>query len=57
MTDLDLRGIDRYIVARGMAMVRYEIFGARGNASELLSLDLEEVVKRYDSGKLDSRVG
>ena len=57
MTDLELGGIDRYIVVKGMAMARYEAFGATGNASELLSLDLEEMVKRYDSGKLDSRVG
>jgi fructose-bisphosphate aldolase class II len=45
------------IVTKGMAMARYEAFGATGNASKLLSLDLEEMVKRYDSGKLDSRVG
>ena len=45
------------IVAKGMAMVHYEAFGATGNASELLLLDLEEMVKRYDSDNLDSCVG
>ena len=37
-------------------MARDEAFGATGNASELLSLDLEEMVKRYDIGELDPRV-
>ena len=44
------------IVAKGMAMVRYEAFGTAGNASKLRSLDLEEMVKRYDSGELDPTV-
>ena len=56
MTDLDLGGIDRCILARGMPMACYEAFGAAGNASKLRSLDLEEMVKRYDIGELDPRV-
>ena len=36
-------------------MARYETFGAAGNASNLRWLDLEEMVKRYDSGELDPR--
>ena len=55
MTDLDFGSIDRFIVARGMPMARYETFGAAGNASNLRWLDLEEMVKRYDSGELDPR--
>ena len=53
MTDLNLGGIDRYIVARGMPMACYEAFGTAGNVFKLRSLDLEEMVKRYDSGELD----
>ena len=56
MTDLDLGSVDRYIVARGIPMARYEAFGAAGNASNLRWLDLEEMIKRYDSGELHSRV-
>jgi len=37
-------------------MARYEAFGAAGNASNLRWLDLEEMIKRYDSGELHSRV-
>ena len=32
MTNLDLESSDRYIVARGMPMARYEAFGTAGNA-------------------------
>jgi len=35
---------------------RYEAFGTTGNASKIRSLDLEEMVKRYDSGELDPTV-
>jgi len=35
---------------------RYEAFGTAGNASKIRSLDLEEMVKRYDSGELDPTV-
>ena len=34
-------------------VARYEAFGTASNASKLRSLDLEEMVKRYDSGELD----
>tara|TARA_Y100001960_G_scaffold102261_1_gene110057 strand:+ start:591 stop:776 length:186 start_codon:yes stop_codon:yes gene_type:complete len=34
----------------------YEAFGTAGNASKIRSLDLEEMVKRYDSGELDPTV-
>ncbi|OUU58340.1 MAG: hypothetical protein CBC21_04555 [Proteobacteria bacterium TMED61] len=37
-------------------VARHEAFGAAGNASKLRSLDLEEMVKRYDIGELDPRV-
>ncbi len=37
-------------------VVRYEAFGTAGNASKIRSLDLEEMVKRYDSGELDPTV-
>ena len=33
-------------------MARYKVFGTAGSASKLRSLDLEEVVKLYDSGEL-----
>ena len=31
----------------------YEAFGTASNAPKIESLDLEEMVKRYDSGELD----
>ena len=34
----------------------FEAFGTAGNASKIRSLDLEEMVERYDSGELDRRV-
>ena len=37
-------------------VARYEAFGTASNASKLRSLDLEEMVKRYDSGELDPTV-
>ena len=37
-------------------VARHEAFGTAGNAFKLRSLDLEEMVKRYDSGELDSAV-
>jgi fructose-bisphosphate aldolase class II len=37
-----------------ICVARYEAFGTAGNAaSKLRSFDLEEMVKRYDSGELD----
>ena len=39
-----------------ICVVRYEAFGAAGNASKIRSVDLEEMVKRYDSGELDPTV-
>ncbi len=39
-----------------ICVVRYEAFGTAGNASKIRSLDLEEMVKRYDSGELDPTV-
>ena len=37
-------------------VARHEAFGTAGNVFKLRSLDLEEMVKRYDSGELDSAV-
>jgi fructose-bisphosphate aldolase, class II len=37
-------------------VARHEAFGTAGNAFKLRSLDLEEMVKRYDNGELDPRV-
>ena len=37
-------------------VARYEAFSTAGNPSKLRSLDLEEMVKRYDSDELDPRV-
>ena len=34
----------------------YEAFGTAGNASKIRSFDLDEMVKRYDSGELDPTV-
>ena len=39
-----------------ICVARYEAFETVGYASKLRSLDLEEMVKRYDSGELDPRV-
>ena len=39
-----------------ICIVRYEAFGTAGDASKIRSLDLEEMVKRYDSGELDPTV-
>ena len=39
-----------------ICVARYEAFGTAGNASKLRSLNLEEMVKRYDSGELDPTV-
>ena len=39
-----------------ICVARYEAFGTAGNASKIRSLDLEEMVKRYDSGELDPTV-
>ena len=39
-----------------ICVARYEAFGTAGNASKIRSLDLEAMVKRYDSGELDPRV-
>jgi len=36
-----------------ICVARYEAFGTAGNVFKLRSLDLEEMVKRYDSGELD----
>lgn len=35
---------------------RYESFGTAGNASKIKPIDLESMVKRYESGELDPRV-
>ncbi|MDE2089051.1 MAG: fructose-bisphosphate aldolase class II [Gammaproteobacteria bacterium] len=35
---------------------RYEAFGTAGNASKIKVIDLEDMVKRYESGELDPRV-
>ena len=37
-------------------VARYESFGTAGNASKIKVLDLEDMVKRYDSGELDPTV-
>ena len=40
-----------------ICVARYEAFGtAAGNASKIKALDLEDMVKRYDSGELDPTV-
>jgi len=36
-----------------ICVVRYEAFGTAGNASKIKALDLEDMVKCYDSGELD----
>jgi len=36
-----------------ICVVRYEAFGSAGNASKIKALDLEDMVKCYDSGELD----
>jgi fructose-bisphosphate aldolase class II len=37
-------------------VICYEAFGTAGKASKIRSLNLEEMVERYDSGELDPRV-
>ena len=39
-----------------ICVARYEAFGTAGDASKIRSHDLEEIVKRYDSGELAPRV-
>ncbi len=39
-----------------ICVARYEAFGTAGNASKMKALDLEDMVKRYDSGELDPTV-
>jgi fructose-bisphosphate aldolase class II len=39
-----------------ICVICYEAFDTVDNASKIGSLDLEEMVKRYDNGKLDPRV-
>jgi fructose-bisphosphate aldolase class II len=41
---------------KDICMARYEAFGTAGNASKIKPVNLEEMVKRYDSGELDPRV-
>jgi fructose-bisphosphate aldolase class II len=41
---------------KDICMARYEAFGTAGNASKIRPVNLEEMVKRYDSGELDPRV-
>ena len=41
---------------RDICKQRYEEFGTAGNASKINPLSLEEMYKRYDSGKLDPRI-
>ncbi len=39
-----------------ICVARYEAFDTAGNGSRIKALDLEDMVKRYDSGKLDPRI-
>ncbi len=39
-----------------ICVARYEAFGTAGNASKMKALDLEDMVKRYDSGELNPTV-
>ena len=39
-----------------ICVARYESFGTAGNASKIKALDLEDMVKRYDSSELDPTV-
>ena len=39
-----------------ICVARYEAFGTAGNASKMKALDLEDMVKCYDSGGLDPTV-
>jgi fructose-bisphosphate aldolase class II len=41
---------------KGICKARYEAFGTAGNASKIKPVDLEEMVKRYESGELNPRV-
>ena len=40
----------------GIRVTCYEAFGAAGSASNIGSLDLEEMVQHYDSGEMDPTV-
>jgi fructose-bisphosphate aldolase class II len=51
----------KYLKAATQAMkeickARYEAFGTAGNASKIKAVDLETMVKRYESGELNPRV-
>ena len=39
-----------------ICVICYEAFGAAGSASNIGSLDLEEMVQHYDSGEMDPTV-
>jgi fructose-bisphosphate aldolase class II len=41
---------------KGICVARYEAFDTAGNASRIKAIGLEDMVKRYDSGKLDPRI-
>ncbi|MGA7801105.1 MAG: class II fructose-bisphosphate aldolase [Gammaproteobacteria bacterium] len=41
---------------KDVCKARYEAFGTAGNASKIKAVDLEAMVKRYQSGELDPRV-
>ena len=43
-------------VMNEICVARYEAFGTAGNASKMKALDLEDMVKCYDSGGLDPTV-
>ena len=40
-------------VMNEICVARYEAFATAGNASKMKALDLEDMVKRYDSGEWD----
>jgi len=39
-----------------ICVARYEAFGTAGQGSKIKAMDLEDMVKKYDSGELDPRV-
>jgi fructose-bisphosphate aldolase class II len=41
---------------KDICKARYEAFGTAGNASKIKAINLEDMVKRYQSGELDPRV-
>jgi fructose-bisphosphate aldolase class II len=41
---------------KGICKARYEAFGTAGNASKIKPINLEDMVKRYESGALNPRV-